>query len=281
MDVVSGRDIALTGVPRGGTTLACRLLGDCELAVSLFEPMEVMTLPAHDRAAALDVVAGFYRSSRASLQATGCAPSKQAGGAVPDNPFGAPDADGRRPQVAAPGWIEVAPPPPGFTLAIKHNAAFAALLPELADRFDTYAIIRNPVAALGSWASVDLPVSQGRVPAGERLDPALAARLDACADLPMRQVRLIDWFFERFTALPDAKVLRYEDIVASDGRALFDATGLAPRTLPRLESRNASRLYPLDRCRAAVEALLAHDGAWRRWYDEGALRDTARRWESP
>ena len=278
---MSGRDIALTGLPRGGTTLACRLLGDCDRTVSLFEPMDVMALPTDDRGAAIDAVADFYRASRASLQARGRAPSKQSGGQVPDNPFGAPDASGRRPQVVAPGWIDVPPPPPGFTLAVKHNAAFAALLPELATRYETFAIVRSPVAALGSWASVELPVSQGRVPVGERLDPSLAARLDACADLPSRQVLLIDWFFERFSALPDAHVLRYEDIVASDGRALFDATGLAPRTLPRLESRNASRLYPLDRCRTAVDALLAHDGAWRRWYGREALLDTVCGWASP
>lgn len=276
MDGVIGRNVALTGLPRGGTTLACQLLGGCFDAVSLFEPMDVMTLATHDRDASLGDVAAFYRTSRASLLADGRARSKQSDGRVPDNPFDAPGADGRRPHVVEPGWISVPPPVPGFTLVVKHNAAFAALLPELQRCFETVAIVRNPVAALGSWWSVDLPVSQGRAPAGERLDAALALRLAACSNAGERQIVLLDWFFRRFTMLPRAHVVRYEDIVATDGQALFDTLGLEPRERPRLHSRNMSRVYPLERDPATLEALLDYDGAWRGWYERDALARLAR-----
>ena len=33
-------DLALTGIPRGGTTLACRLLGQATGCVALFEPID-------------------------------------------------------------------------------------------------------------------------------------------------------------------------------------------------------------------------------------------------
>ena len=36
---MSGRDLVLTGIPRGGTTLACRLLVFCDDSVALFEPL--------------------------------------------------------------------------------------------------------------------------------------------------------------------------------------------------------------------------------------------------
>ena len=42
---MSGRQLALTGVPRSGTTLCCRLLGMARGTVALFEPMDVAWLP--------------------------------------------------------------------------------------------------------------------------------------------------------------------------------------------------------------------------------------------
>ncbi|GAB6195031.1 hypothetical protein PAGU2595_003300 [Lysobacter xanthus] len=254
--------------------MACRLLGDCVDTVSLFEPMDVMTLPT-DEAPALVEIATFFSRTREGLLRDGRAASKHAGGIVPDNPFGPPDALGRRTPLVAPGWIEVPRPSPDFTMVVKHNAAFAALLPELASRFETYAVVRNPVAALGSWWSLDLPVSRGRAPAGERLDPSLQARLDACATEGERQLILMDWFFARFATLPPERVLRYEDIVASSGAALYAATGLVPRICPQLESRNASRDYPLERDPRTVDALLEHEGAWTRWYDRDELARVA------
>jgi hypothetical protein len=274
--ILTGRDIALTGIPRGGTTLACRLLGSSPGAVSLFEPMDVMALPARDRGAALDVVATFFTSSRQSLLATGRAPSKQRDGEVPDNPFGARGTDGRRVALASVGFIEVARPLPEFTLVVKHNAAFAALLPHLAVRFETLALVRNPVAVLASWLSVDLPVSHGHVPAGERLDAALAVALANEPARIARQLIVLDWFFARFLAhLPAHRVIRYEDVVATGGRALFDAAGLDTAPVAGLASRNASPLYANETLRESVDALLAHEGAWLHWYDRDALRGAA------
>lgn len=265
-----GRDLALAGIPRGGTTLACRLLGDARDTVSLFEPMAVHELPADDRGAAVDGVLAFFATTREGLLRDGTAPSKLKGGAIPDNPFAAPSPDGaaRRLQVSL-GTITYDPPPaPGFTLVVKHNAAFLALLPELARALPMLAIVRNPLAVLASWNAVDLPVSRGRLPAGERLDPALAARLAAEPDLVGRQLLLLDWCFARMaTGLPPARVLRYEDVVASGGAALFAAACVDGAPDPSLESRNASaggtpRMGP----RALAARLAGFDGAWRTWY---------------
>lgn len=273
---MSGRDVALTGIPRGGTTLACRLLGGCADTVSLFEPMDVMALPAQDREAALDAVAGFYRDARRTLVEDGTAPSKQRDGEVPDNPFGARGDDGRRAALVQPGRIRVAPPPAGFTLVVKHNAAFTALLPELARHMDVLAIVRNPVAVLASWHSVDLPVTAGRVPAGEHLDAELRAQLDAVSDVVERQILLLDWFFERYQRhLPPSRVIAYERIVATGGDALSAPLGLRPAEPMALASRNANPLYDSPALPAALQALLACDGAWLRHYPRSELEAAA------
>lgn len=271
---MSGRNIALTGVPRSGTTLACRLLGQAVDTVALFEPMDVAGLPP-ERGEALSQIAGFFDASRASLLGEGVAWSQQVGGQVPDNPFASSaDAMGRRLHEAVLGQVRIDKPlSPGFTLVVKHNAAFTALLPELAERFETWAVVRNPLAVLASWHSVDLPVTRGRLPAGERLDPALARRLDAEPDRVARQLLILDWLFACYAQhLPASRVLAYEDVVATGACSLANATGVAVPSLV-LEERNSSRLYDLAHCQRMAERLLADDGAWRSRYDDAAVLD--------
>lgn len=266
------RNIALTGVPRAGTTLACRLLGQCRNTVALFEPMPVLTLP-RDHALALAQVRAFFRDVRSQIIQQHSAPSKVHDGRVPDNLYGEAGGDGRRPLQAHPGLLHVAADlPAGFTLVIKHNAAFAALLPTLAAQFDTFAIVRNPLAIIASWQSVELPVQQGHVPAGERLDPALAGRLQANPDVLERQLLVLDWFFRQFQAhLPSTHVLRYEDIVASQGSLLFSRVGVLGDADPTLHAHD-----PLARCDATTIARLhravrAFPGAWQHWYAPDAI----------
>ena len=176
MGTSTGRDIALTGMPRSGTTLACAILSQCTNTVALSEAMDVGALPADDRAAAVDMVQAFFDDARAELLAHGTATSKHRGGRIPDNTFdGAPGA--RRSREVY-GKITVEPKPqPGFTLALKHNAAFAALLPELASRIETIALVRHPLAVICSWHSIEIFASDGHVPAAERLDAGLARSL--------------------------------------------------------------------------------------------------------
>lgn len=268
------RDIVLTGIPRSGTTLCCSLLGQAVDTVALFEPMPVHELPQQP-VQALAAVEDFFRRSRADLLTKGTARSQQVDGAVPDNPFGsALGADGMRVRTAHLGDIRVDKPlSPDFALVIKHNAAFTALLQVLVPAYPCYAVIRNPLAVLASWNSVDLPVAQGRLPAGERLDPELSRQLEGTADLLERQLILLDWLFGQFHRnLPMERIVRYEQVVATAGGALAEATGIPLPPLP-LNSRNASRFYDLQSSQRRADRLLAHDGPWRLFYgDDDLLR---------
>lgn len=277
---VSGRNLALTGVPRGGTTLACRLLGLCADTVALFEPMDVTGLPTHDPPAAVERISAFFDETRAQLLESGSAPSKQRDGQVPDNPFDDErTANGPRRIQVAPGRIRIEPmPDPDFTLVIKHNAAFTALLPLLAERFETIAIVRHPLSVLASWNSVDLPVRDGRLPAGERLDAALAARL-ALEPLRLhRQLIVLDWFFARFaTALPPSRVVRYEDLIASHGAELRALAGLSGSADGLLSERNSNAAYSHDDVSRLALALQRHPGHWQHWYPADSIAPLAQR----
>ncbi len=266
-------DIALTGVPRGGTTLACKLLGECRDTISLAEPIDVSSLPEHAPAAARHVC-DYFADTRRELLGSGRAPGKLVAGEATANFFGGEAGMGRRQSQARQGQLVFDPPPkPGFNLAIKHNAAFAALLPDLATAIPTIAVVRHPLPVLASWQTVDLPVAEGRIPAGERLDPALRARLDDTPGILDRQLLVLDWFFARFAASKaSVTIVSYEEIVASGGQGLFDAAGVSG-TSRALQDHNSSPLYrDADPARLAA-ALAAFDGAWRAFY---SVADDAR-----
>lgn len=261
------RDLVLTGIPRGGTTLCCGLLGRAADTVALVEPMPVHLLPTHHFAAVAEV-AEFFQSARKRLLEEGVAPSQQVAGHSPDNFFDSEcDASGARLRKASLGDVAAGKPLSlQFNLAIKHNAAFTALLPSLKTQFECVAIVRNPLSVLASWNSVALPVAQGRLPAGERFDAVLAARLDAQPDVLRRQLILLDWLFTQFVQhLPQPQLVLYEDIIASGGAALGTACGISVPEQP-LQSRNASHLYDMRACEHYAQHLLQEAGAWRKFY---------------
>lgn len=259
----------LCGVPRSGSSLCCRLAGGVPDAVALSEPIDPDTFAAAmGPTDACACIREFAASTRAGLLATGRATSVQVDGRLDDDRVTeTPNAAGLRAPRGGPGKIRVDKPlSADFLLLIKHNALFAALLEPLTDNFPILGLVRNPVAVLASWQTVDLPVRQGRVPMGERFDAELADALDAEADLLRRQVRVLDWFFARFRdCLPPDRVVRYEDVVASGGGALFRRLGTAARP-EALENRNANTLYAPTRVDAILSAVQAADGAWSGWY---------------
>lgn len=275
-------DIVLTGVPRGGTTLACRLLGECQDTVALPEPIAPDTLP-QDRAGALQAVVDFFADARAGLRRDGTAPARTVDGRIGDNFFDAPVAGQLRRPLAQAATVRLAQPlPKRFHLVVKHNALFAALLPELAACMRTLAIVRHPLAVLASWQTVDLPVAHGRLPVGERLDPALARSLAAAGDeILARQLCILDWFFARYLqALPRTSVLRYEDIIHDGGARLRAAAGLQGDVQP-LTSRNQDARYPgVDIARLAAR-LAGTAGAWSLLYPPQSIPAVAERLCTP
>lgn len=264
------RNLILTGLPRSGTTLACRLLGACADTVALAEPMEVERIPA-TADEAVEHVLGWLAETRRGIIATGVAPSKVGSHGLVDNPFSTDD--GPRTLLVREGTLSVPPTlTPAFTLVVKHNAAFTALLPCLAGRVQTVAIVRHPLAILASWASLSLPVSHGRLPAGERLDPVLARNLAREPDLLQRQLLILAWFFERYRALPPGTVVRYEDVVGSDGGHLAQAAGLIPpQGVAPLRDRNASPQCDRALLPRLADVLAAHPTAWTTWYPTDTL----------
>lgn len=265
----------LSGIPRSGSSLCCRLAGQAADTVALTEPIGEGLMDVADPAEACVRIERFVRQTRARIRHEGRAPALTVDGALADDLVSNDAAAGLRRAVSERGDIAVGGSlSKGFTLVVKHNALFAALLPRLSRRFPCVGLVRNPLAVLASWRSVDLAVHDGHVPVGERFDPGLARTLATQPSALARQVLILDWFFERFiTHLPAQRILRYEDVVKTGGVALHRALGVAAPPAESLTERNANALYDGA---AAVELLAALLAGRRTWTALYSLADCER-----
>lgn len=268
-------DVVLTGIPRSGTTLVCALLNKLPDTVALNEPLEVKKfreLRSIDDCC--DLIHQFFRHTRRSLKARGLATSKQYGGTIPDNNFANEiDRNGIRQEQVTRGEVHISKDlSADFLLCIKNPGLFTSLLESLVGRYPTFAVIRNPLAVLASWNTLDIDATRGHSPAAERLHPDLARALARCDDRADRQIRLLSWFCERYSELlPPSAILRYEDIVASEGRQLHTVTQRARILREPLENRNASGLYSREPREELAERLLRSDGAHWRFYTKASV----------
>jgi hypothetical protein len=267
---IDARNVLITGVPRSGTTLTCHLLNQLPDVVALHEPMNVTALAScPDETALCDRIAAYLRKMRRMIRWHGMAISKHADGVVPDNPVTSqPDHAGRRSLTVASGRIRINK---RFStrglLAIKHPAAFTAVLDALSGRFRTYALVRNPIAVLGSWNSVPFPHREGHAPAAERLNPSLRDTLTDIRDDDDRQLYLLSWFFAQYRRHLAAEcVIRYEDVITSGGAALSVIDPRAAQLRSPLVDRNAQNVYDPKTLERLGAKLLASDGGYWDFY---------------
>jgi len=274
----NSRNIVLTGLPRSGTTLACHLLNKLPNTVALLEPFEAGRFAGllPDREAVADALERWYGKARRRALRKGEVTTRHVGGKIPDNPFG-PQSEGEEPRqwLASKGRIRIGKEiGRDFFLVVKDPPMFTALLPILVQRFPTFAVVRNPLAVLASWNSVDIPAREGRVPRAEAYDPDLARRLISIEDRLGRQLGLLDWWCERFEQfLPQDHILRYEDIVGSGGKALAAIVPAAGGLDEPLSGKNTNELYDRDEVAEIGYRLLESDGAYWRFYARGSVEE--------
>lgn len=237
-------DCLLVGPARSGTTLACALLNKRQNVLALDEPYRRSAI----QAIGPDDIARFVSSEllrqRRRIERTGRAEST-----VVDSSLGNHYRTADRPQ--QPGETrerlaklgELAAPTDdveNLRLVVKHTFLFAANVDLLATEHSMYALVRNPLAVLLSWNSIDADYRLGRVPGYVRHHaPELVRRLAEIEDRLTRQVELLSWHFARFDRLAeDHAVIRYEDIVASNGRCLDRIAAGAAEAGPTIRDGN-------------------------------------------
>lgn len=261
------KNILLTGVPRSGTTLCCKLINQSSDAVALVEPINAQSVPV-DVAGAASYIFSFLSESRQCIDAGEPVGSMLTMGAVADNIVGQQrNARGLRIAQAKQGHMLVNAPCNDYRLIIKHNALFAALLPVLSQSVPIYAVVRNPLSVLASWNSVDLPVAKGRLPMGERYSKALSTMLNEESDVIARQLIILNWLFEQFQVhLPSQQIINYEQLVTGQSTPLSE---VATFKHSALTSHNMA--YKSELLQRLLLRLKAAGGAWDSWYSAQEL----------
>ena len=272
-------NVVLTGLPRSGTTLACRLLNTLPDTVALHEPIAPgRFVGAEDEQAVLEGVERFFRRMRRMIHREGVALSKNVGGKITDNAYEqAKSENGLRSQSGGKGTekgkvIIDKELQDNFLLVIKQPALFSSLLPVLAHRFPCYAVVRNPLSVLASWNSVDHRVREGHSRGAELYDEVLRGELASTDDRVSRQLLLLSWWYERFyTTLDPDHIIPYEDIVSSGGGALSIVTPAAQMLDEPLTSRNLNAAYDREEMAELGSRLLHSEGAYWRFYSRESV----------
>jgi len=222
-------DLIITGVPRSGTTLAAAIIDQTPNCLCLSEPdnhVDLMNGAASPEDFVSRLCREFETVRRTILSGGSVLDRRRAAGAPVTDYFSDPLSDGRRELAVTTRGIHRSRLSPDFVLGVKHNALYTAVLPEIVQsgRFRVIAIIRDPVSVLMSWQMLDLPISRGRLPAGERFWPELAALGRADLDLTDKQIRICDLLLYRYGQLADRiAVIPYEVFTADPAQLLAAA----------------------------------------------------------
>jgi hypothetical protein len=267
-----GSNVVLTGPSRAGTTLVCYLLNKLPDVIALHEPIRGLRRIIRSREKVLQATDVFFNDMRRSLYQTRTAFSKNANGTIPDNPISS--SPGKREAMVKNSLIKFNKElSRNFLLAVKHNAVFAVLLPELAKKYPCYSVIRNPLSILASWNSITIPLSRGSCPPFEAMEPGFKRSLQKISDLHDKQLFILSAVFEKFMILPKNSILRYEDIVSSGGKALARIVPGAAFLEEDLENKNLNELYDRELMLQLGEKLLKYDGAFWEFYGKNEVED--------
>ncbi len=275
-------DIILTGIARSGTTLTCSLLNMLPQCVALHEPMNPSSLSESPFPHGyLEQISAFYAEQRVSLMEHGRAVSKARGGSIPDNPFESTIVNDRlRPSTVQNQEVDFGKNlKEGFRLVVKHPNFFTATLSVLKDVYQCYAIVRNPLAVLLSWHTIQAPVNQGRLPYGEAFDARLKSDLSSESDRLERQIIILKWYFTQYSShLAPRHVIKYEDLVASGGRALAVIDPDAVVLTEQLKSRNVNAIYDAKLVCHLSARLLADESIYSGFYGRSDIDQLSAAW---
>lgn len=271
--IMSEHTILLTGIPRSGTTLACKLIHQHSSAVALNEPFGPETF-RDTISTSVNLIIQGSKQIRQQIFKERKAPARTKNRAITDNAYD--DQYGKRVKVVTRSLIHIDKAiSEDFTLILKHNAEFALLLPALLQHFSVFGMIRNPLATLLSWNSVDIAVSRGKVSKAQWLDKSFESEYLKISDLHHRQVFILNWYFQKMKLLRPSQLIKYEDLIDSNASILHRIYPLNEEKLTMLNSKNFNPLYDKELVEKFVVLLIRFGGNWQDFYTEKDIKDLA------
>lgn len=262
-----GNNIILAGIPRSGTSFVCSLLNKIDGVLALVEPLDMSAFSAcknqHERHIFLS---NYFECSRKSILT-----QKKINALDFDsesNTFVNDASQGRKTTIKGFKSLNVNKNlGSDFIFVIKHPNAFSALLNELCANWRCFAVVRNPVSVIASWSSLDHPLSQGRAPMAEFFDAELKRKLDSTKNTLVRQVHLINWYFECYhRLLSPSQIIFYESVVKTSGKSLANMVPAAHLLSENISSMNNNKIYGLETMSEIAKLLQDCGGYWTKFY---------------
>ncbi|UCN00600.1 hypothetical protein LCX93_01405 [Sulfurimonas sp. SWIR-19] len=276
---MSYKNVVLTGIPRSGSSLICSLYNNYANSLALLEPINPFSIKTQNSIEAVEYVNDFFFQMRKEIHYSKRFVTHHKENKIISNMLSdtQKESEGLRQKVVQHGYVSLEKElQRDFSLLIKQNAFFTALLPDLVNFFDTYVVVRNPLSVLFSWNSVDLPVYRGHVPAGERFDEALKKKLEITVDRIDRQVIILEWFFRQFLQnIPQSNVLFYEDIVAGKFKTLeklsYDKNSINAHA--NMKNKNSNKLYNKELAEVLRKKIFQSSGYYKHFYSDEAIEE--------
>jgi hypothetical protein len=245
-----------------------------ENVVALNEPINVKSMKELSRVDMIYKIREFYIEQRELLITKKSTVCKSFEGSIPTNSFDKPEEVTKlRSNFLVRKPIQVFKElSQDFTLVVKHPALFTANLDLLKREFPCFALVRNPLAVLLSWETVNANVREGHMPNAEEWDFELRNALKAESDRLMRQLILLDWCFQQYEKnLNKSHIILYEEIIASNGKSLSAITKTANDINVQLFSENTKKYYDRDAAIILSKNLISHGGAYMSFYSESDI----------
>lgn len=258
------KDLIVTGIPRGGTTLTAALIDSLNDTICLSEPNwqgKWFFKEKKARKLVKLITEDFNVVREKILKQESIIDKRNSDGTPVTNYFGSQRKGPKQknnPKLKRSITFPVKDE--NFTLGMKHNAHYTSILPELiqTDQFSIIAVMRHPVPTILSWLSLNLPISKGKLPAGEGVWTELREITDSNDQLLTKQVRIYDLFCQRYMELEKhIHLLKYEDIVKSPS-ILEELTGQIYERELNLDNRNRSKIYDYRMEDSILEEITRH-----------------------
>ncbi|MEQ9506370.1 MAG: hypothetical protein RLO80_08850 [Hyphomonas sp.] len=235
----------ITGIPRSGTTLAGAIIDQYDTSFCLSEP-DAHVLLSQQAESADQFVQALVRAMQdthaALVRGEAVETRRSADGSPITNYF----TQGKKARTSL--FTKTATNKENlqtdFTLCTKHNALYTAALPKLiqSGAFRIVAIVRSPIPVISSWRSLSLPISSGRLPAGERFWSELANIAQGKTPLLEKQVLIFELLCKRYRELSSSiSIVHYDNMIDQPG-LLAAELGIAAS--PKAESNIRELISP-------------------------------------
>lgn len=256
------RDLIISGIPRGGTTLTTALIDSLPNAVCLNEPQWHSDWIWGVNTTATDFakwLVGDFAWVRHRLLTGQTIPDRR----KPDSNTAVTDYYQREGRPVAKNTYEVVDFSrtglnDDFLLGSKHNGLYAGALEEIVElgHFEVLVVLRHPLDAIASWRTLpNIPLYQGNMPGALRFWIEMRDIVTSqTMQVLEKQVTLYEMLCQRYYALKDrVKIVKYEDII-TDPNTVTRALGL-PETLQKSLIAPKPRTIPADEAERIGEML--------------------------